>query len=74
MNTIRCGHCARKLGEGEYISLAIKCPRCGTLNHFTTPSVRATRSAPACHRASDKESAYGCHSDHSVARRQAPTG
>ncbi|MDY7547271.1 Com family DNA-binding transcriptional regulator [Glaciimonas sp. CA11.2] len=37
MNTIRCGHCARNLGEGEYISLAIKCPRCGTLNHFTIP-------------------------------------
>ncbi|MEB0012571.1 Com family DNA-binding transcriptional regulator [Glaciimonas sp. Gout2] len=74
MNTIRCGHCARKLGEGEYISLAIKCPRCGTLNHFTIPSLRATRSVPACQRASDKESPHGWHTDHSVAGRQTPTG
>jgi len=29
---IRCGHCQRKLGEGHYSQLAIKCPRCGTLN------------------------------------------
>lgn len=33
-NDIRCGHCNRKLGEGIYQVLAIKCPRCGTLNHL----------------------------------------
>ncbi|QDQ27690.1 Com family DNA-binding transcriptional regulator [Chitinimonas arctica] len=32
METIRCGHCNRKLGEGRYTVLTIKCPRCGTLN------------------------------------------
>ena len=31
---IRCGHCGRKLGVGQYVALQIKCPRCGTLNHF----------------------------------------
>ena len=35
---IRCGHCGRKLGEGAYARLAIKCPRCRVLNHFTAPS------------------------------------
>ncbi len=34
MNEIRCGACRRKLGEGEYVRLAIKCPRCGALNTF----------------------------------------
>ncbi|WP_329956083.1 Com family DNA-binding transcriptional regulator [Collimonas silvisoli] len=34
MQDIRCGSCSRKLGQGEYITLSIKCPRCGTLNHL----------------------------------------
>jgi len=34
MQPIRCGQCKRKLGEGEYLRLAIKCPRCGTMNHL----------------------------------------
>ncbi|MDR1423490.1 MAG: Com family DNA-binding transcriptional regulator [Azoarcus sp.] len=34
MLEIRCGSCNRKLAEAEYIRLAIKCPRCGTLNHY----------------------------------------
>ncbi|WP_366143628.1 Com family DNA-binding transcriptional regulator [Zoogloea sp.] len=34
METIRCGKCNRKLGEGEYTRLNIKCPRCGTLNQL----------------------------------------
>lgn len=33
-NEIRCGACRRKLGEGEYTRLTIKCPRCGVLNQF----------------------------------------
>jgi phage FluMu protein Com len=49
---IRCGTCNRKLGEGQYSHLKIKCQRCGTLN-----SLRATehplkqRPIPECHRA-----------------------
>ncbi|PUA16824.1 Com family DNA-binding transcriptional regulator [Glaciimonas sp. PCH181] len=69
MLDIRCGNCSRKLGEGEYITLTIKCPRCGTLNHL-----RATRPAPACRRASDSGVHHGCKSDHPVAGRQAPPG
>ena len=40
---IRCGKCNRKLGEGQYIRLAIKCPRCGVLNHYraSTPMQHA---------------------------------
>ncbi|QOD81908.1 Com family DNA-binding transcriptional regulator [Chromobacterium haemolyticum] len=34
MKEIRCGCCRKKLAEGEYIALIIKCPRCSTLNHF----------------------------------------
>ena len=39
INDIRCGNCRRKLGEGTYLVLAIKCPRCGTLNHL--PATRS---------------------------------
>ncbi|MFZ6708993.1 Com family DNA-binding transcriptional regulator [Undibacterium sp. TC9W] len=38
MQTIRCGSCSRKLGEGEFVTLAIKCPRCKTLNHLRATS------------------------------------
>lgn len=34
MQEIRCGACRRKLGEGVFPRLAIKCPRCGVLNQF----------------------------------------
>lgn len=32
LEVIRCGGCQRKLGEGRYSRLEIKCPRCGTHN------------------------------------------
>jgi len=38
---IRCGACRRKLGEGVYTHLSIKCPRCGTINQL-----RAVRPSP----------------------------
>jgi phage FluMu protein Com len=41
METIRCGKCNRKLAESEYTRIAIKCPRCGTLNHLTTAASRS---------------------------------
>ena len=43
MNDIRCGQCNRKLAEGTYLVLSIKCPRCGTVNHLraSTPSTHA---------------------------------
>jgi phage FluMu protein Com len=33
---IRCGTCNRLLAKGEALRLAIKCPRCGTINHITS--------------------------------------
>ncbi|PRC90972.1 Com family DNA-binding transcriptional regulator [Solimicrobium silvestre] len=70
MLDIRCGSCSRKLGEGEYITLSIKCPRCGTLNHL-----RATRSEPASPRASElKTLSHARKSHHSLAGRQTPSG
>ena len=47
---IRCGACRKKLGEGIYARLIIKCPRCGALN-----SLRATSPEPERHRASNPE-------------------
>ncbi|MBU1002805.1 MAG: Com family DNA-binding transcriptional regulator [Proteobacteria bacterium] len=35
---IRCAHCNRLLAKGRAISLAIKCPRCGTINHLRAES------------------------------------
>ena len=34
MNEIRCGQCKKKLAEGVYTKLTIKCARCSTINHF----------------------------------------
>ncbi|MBD9362895.1 Com family DNA-binding transcriptional regulator [Methylomonas fluvii] len=34
MEIVRCGQCGRKLAEAEYSRLAIKCPRCGTMNEL----------------------------------------
>lgn len=48
MQDIRCGHCNKKLGVGDYRRLVIKCPRCGVVNHL-----RAMSPAPARHRASE---------------------
>ncbi|MCK9345395.1 MAG: Com family DNA-binding transcriptional regulator [Candidatus Pacebacteria bacterium] len=31
---IRCGKCGKKLAEGEFICLSIKCPRCGVINQL----------------------------------------
>lgn len=33
MREIRCGECNRLLAKGEAVDLAIKCPRCGCMNH-----------------------------------------
>lgn len=38
MQEIRCGNCRRKLGEGEYSRLSIKCPRCGAFNQLSAQS------------------------------------
>ncbi|WP_176648841.1 Com family DNA-binding transcriptional regulator [Duganella sp. SG902] len=43
MKEIRCGNCHRKLAEGEYTRLNIKCPRCGTMNQLRTESPEPER-------------------------------
>ena len=54
LDEIRCGTCSKKLGEGKYRELEIKCPRCGTLNYLRA----APSPSPERPRAStDKETA-----------------
>ena len=38
---IRCGQCGRLLAKGEALRLAIKCPRCGTINQITKSGATA---------------------------------
>ncbi|WP_313569943.1 Com family DNA-binding transcriptional regulator [Comamonas terrigena] len=38
MDEIRCGNCHRKLAEGVFTRLAIKCPRCGAFNQLSALS------------------------------------
>ncbi|MDK2124503.1 Com family DNA-binding transcriptional regulator [Parachitinimonas caeni] len=47
--TIRCGACHRKLAEGAYSYLAIKCPRCGVINQLKAvePPTRTPRASTA---------------------------
>ncbi|MFI5443671.1 Com family DNA-binding transcriptional regulator [Polaromonas sp. UC242_47] len=56
LEEIRCGSCQRKLGEGRYTSLNIKCPRCGALNILRASAADpSSQSAPpARRRASSK--------------------
>ncbi len=56
MQEIRCGSCRRKLAEGEYTRLAIKCPRCGAFNHLSAESA-----FPERHRASTQGKDCGQH-------------
>ena len=50
MEEIRCGACSRKLGEGIFTALTIKCPRRGAFN-----TLRAESPPPARRRASNPE-------------------
>ena len=34
-NEIRCGQCGRLLMKGEVVNVAIKCPRCKTINQIS---------------------------------------
>ncbi|MFV8547444.1 Com family DNA-binding transcriptional regulator [Ralstonia pseudosolanacearum] len=63
MQDIRCGGCSRKLGEGEYTRLVIKCPRCRAIN-----TLRATSPAPERPRASHLQDAHVCQPRHTAPR------
>ncbi|WP_460552875.1 Com family DNA-binding transcriptional regulator [Comamonas piscis] len=65
---IRCGSCGRKLGEGIYQVLSIKCPRCGTLN-----SLRALSPTPERQGAPDLKDCLDGKPNRSLDRRQAPS-
>ena len=67
MQDIRCGNCRRKLAEGVYIQLAIKCPRCGAFNQLSAKSAPQEH-----HRVSEAEVHDKPNS--SLDRRQAPPG
>ncbi|WP_308418760.1 Com family DNA-binding transcriptional regulator [Chitinibacter sp. GC72] len=60
MCNIRCDQCNRKLAEGSYTFLSIKCPRCGHLNQFNNQERR---------RAPNQGANDGSLSNRSLARR-----
>lgn len=66
MEEIRCGSCRRKLAEGIYTALTIKCPRCGAIN-----SLRAMSPSPERHGAPINGTLHD-NAHHSLDRRQAP--
>ncbi len=41
-NDIRCGGCNRKLAEGVYTVLNIKCTRCKTMNYLSVTNARTS--------------------------------
>ncbi|WP_082752780.1 Com family DNA-binding transcriptional regulator [Janthinobacterium sp. B9-8] len=41
MQNIRCAQCHKKLAEGRYLELSIKCPRCGAFNYLKAPSLQS---------------------------------
>lgn len=61
---IRCGACSRKLGEGRFEVLSIKCSRCGTVNHL-----RAQSATPARHRAPQQNEATHGNSTENITTR-----
>lgn len=46
MKEIRCAACNRKLAEGQFVILVIKCMRCNALNTFTERHDLEVSSAP----------------------------
>ncbi|HQR98313.1 MULTISPECIES: Com family DNA-binding transcriptional regulator [unclassified Polaromonas] len=54
---IRCGHCHRKLGEGTFSRLEIKCPRCKGHNSLRASAAdhSSPSTTPARHRASSED-------------------
>ncbi|MFV0602012.1 MAG: Com family DNA-binding transcriptional regulator [Brachymonas sp.] len=43
---IRCIQCSRKLAEGLFVRLSIKCPRCRAVNDFSTERASERLSTP----------------------------
>ena len=49
MEEFRCGTCDKLLAKGEVVTLSIKCPRCGAINHLraTSPNLEGRRASLA---------------------------
>jgi phage FluMu protein Com len=43
MRDIRCGKCRKKLAEGLFSTLNIKCPRCGAFNQMSATRAQSER-------------------------------
>lgn len=50
MKEIRCGVCGKKLGNGNFMALEIKCPRCSTINHLRAESTEPEHRECQCFR------------------------
>jgi len=50
MSDIRCGTCGKKMGDGIYQSLHIKCPRCKTMNYLRAESPKPEHHECQCKR------------------------
>jgi phage FluMu protein Com len=60
MDEIRCNNCQRKLAEGAYTRLAIKCPRCKALNTYVmAASAESAPSHPPARPARQKQLTHG---------------
>jgi phage FluMu protein Com len=61
MDDIRCGACGKKLGDGIYQTLKIKCPRCKTLNFLRAESSPPEHRECQCQRHSRENLPKGPH-------------
>ena len=53
MESIRCGACRKLLAKAHAIAVEIKCPRCGTLNHWKAESLPPERLRASDHQEND---------------------
>ncbi|MBX9868289.1 MAG: Com family DNA-binding transcriptional regulator [Burkholderiaceae bacterium] len=58
MQEIRCGKCHKKLAEGEYRQLCIKCHRCKTMNHLSASSDELERQGASLEANNNDKSDY----------------
>ncbi|MDO8776187.1 MAG: Com family DNA-binding transcriptional regulator [Burkholderiaceae bacterium] len=70
LEEIRCGDCRRKLAEGLYTRLEIKCPRCGTHNVLRAGAADHSSQSPTPERPG--ASHVGSNNDKALRRPGAP--
>jgi phage FluMu protein Com len=52
---IRCGNCDKLLGRGTALNLAIKCPRCRSINQIKMSVPDAGKESLKSHKGADNE-------------------